>query len=134
MKEKMRKKEEEEETLLMDNHACVNACQSSYNTLIRDERSNVGKETKQGKERWKDEVEAKQKHQSVQLKTLRINNDKVTEETNEKWKEVSKLNQRMVMLKEELTCVKDKLHKTDNVSNYHTDKREKLNKKETETL
>ena len=50
-------------------------------------------------------------------------------EINGKWITISKLNQRMVMLKEELTCVKEKLHKTDNVNNCRTDKREPLNKK-----
>ena len=49
-------------------------------------RNNVDKETKENKEKWKDQVAAKQKHQDVQLKTLRTNNDKATAEIIEKWK------------------------------------------------
>ena len=38
------------------------------------------------------------------------------------------------MLKEELTQIKDKLHKTENSNNCLTDERELLNRKEMETL
>ena len=108
---------------------CVNVHQSCCNTLIREERNTLDKETKERIENLKDQVIAKQKHQVSQLQTLKINNNKLTAEINEKQNENSKLNQRMIMLKEELTRVKEKLHKAENVSNYRTDKRELLKKR-----
>ena len=65
---------------------------------------------------------------------MRINNNKATAEIDEKWNDILKLNQRMEMLKEQLTRVKDELRKTENANNHLTDKREALNKKEMETL
>ena len=59
------KEKEEEKTLFMNKYLHVNAYQSYYNTLIREERNNVHKETKECKEKWKDQVAAKQKHQDV---------------------------------------------------------------------
>ena len=41
------KEKEEEETLFMDNYLCVNASQSCYNALIREDRNIVDKETKE---------------------------------------------------------------------------------------
>ena len=124
------KEKQEEEMLFMDKCFCVNACQSCYNVLILGDMKNVDNETNQYKEKWKYQVVAKKIHQEVQLKLWKINNDKSTAEINEKRKEISKLNQRMVMLKEELTCVKEKLHKTYNVHIFRADKREPLSKKE----
>ena len=80
------KEKEEEEILFMDNYFCLKACQSCYNALIREETNNVEKETKEHKEKRKDQVTAQQKHQAVQLKPLRINNNKVNAEINEKGK------------------------------------------------
>ena len=54
--------------------------------------------------------------------------DKVTTEINEKRNDILKLNQIMVMLKEESKRVKQKLHKIENAKNYLTDKRETLKK------
>ena len=79
---------------------CVNSFQGCYNALIREKRINVDKETKERKEKWKDQVEAKQKHQDVQLKSLTINKNKVTVDIIEKWKETSKLNKRIKKIKE----------------------------------
>ena len=78
------KEKQGEEILFTDNYVCINACQSCYNVLIREERNNVDKETKECKEKCKDQVTAKKKNKSVQLKTLRINNNKVTAEINKK--------------------------------------------------
>ena len=47
---------------------------------------------------------------------------------------ISKLNQRMVILKEELKHVKETFHKTENENNFLNDKRELLNKKDMEIL
>ena len=42
----------------------------------------------QNKEKWKDQVVAKQNHQDVQLKTFTFNNNKVAAEVNEKRNEI----------------------------------------------
>ena len=68
------------------------------------------------------------------MKTLKINSNEANAEINEKWEKMQKSNQRMVILKEELTCAKKKLHKTDNANNYLTNKRELLKKNKMETL
>ena len=47
------KEKEKEETLFMSTYLCVNACQSCRNTLMREERNNVDKETQQCKGKWK---------------------------------------------------------------------------------
>ena len=99
-REEEMKYKEEEETLFTDNYLCVSAYTSCHNELIREENKNADKETKEHKEKWKDQAAAKQKRQAVQLKTLRINKNNATAGINEKRKEISNLNQRMVMLKE----------------------------------
>ena len=47
------KEKEEEETLLMENYLCIDAHQSCYNTLIREERNNLEKKSKNARESGK---------------------------------------------------------------------------------
>ena len=48
-KEEVMKEKEGEETLFMGNYVRVNAHQSYFNTLIREERNNVENETRERK-------------------------------------------------------------------------------------
>ena len=82
-KEEQMKEKEKEEKLFMCHRLCVSACQSCYNALIREQRSNLDKETKEHIENWKDQVATKQKCQVAQLKNLRTDNNEVTAEIKE---------------------------------------------------
>ena len=49
-------KEKEEEDFFIYNYLCMNACQNCCNTLIREERNKLDKETKERTENWKDQI------------------------------------------------------------------------------